>query len=242
MFVLHREESRGCQIRQKWYRLRQPVAVLREPPRRGRRWPPHGVRGPPPAPRWATSLRTAMGYPGCFSPSERSRHDLFDSESARTLTRGPLGAGSSVGVAEGRPCGAAPHPTLGSLASVSPLYAGAPVKTRPRPTVPAPRQLGGISSRRTAPDAWVTPPGGPAASPGGRARVELRPVLSPCARPCARVRRLGVCSPRTTTTPAAHARARGSPRRPPARCPCSASGHLSHSSSSTELLPRSATA
>lgn len=136
MFVLHREESRGCQIRQKWYRLRQPVAVLREPPRRGRRWPPHGVRGPPPAPRWATSLRTAMGYPGCFSPSERSRHDLFDSESARTLTRGPLGAGSSVGVAEGRPCGAAPHPTLGSLASVSPLYAGAPVKTRPRPTVP----------------------------------------------------------------------------------------------------------
>lgn len=136
MFVLHREESRGCQIRQKWYRLRQPVAVLREPPRRGRRWPPHGVRGPPPAPRWATSLRTAMGYPGCFSPSERSRHDLFDSESARTLTRGPLGAGSSVGAAEGRPCGAAPHPTLGSLASVSPLYAGAPVKTRPRPTVP----------------------------------------------------------------------------------------------------------
>lgn len=136
MFVLHREESRGCQIRQKWYRLRQPVAVLREPPRRGRRWPPHGVRGPLPAPRWATSLRTAMGYPGCFSPSERSRHDLFDSESARTLTRGPLGAGSSVGVAEGRPCGAAPHPTLGSLASVSPLYAGAPVKTRPRPTVP----------------------------------------------------------------------------------------------------------
>lgn len=111
MFGLHREESRGCQIRQKWYRLRQLVAVLREPPRRGRRWPPHGARSPPPAPRWATSLRTAMGYPGCFSPSERSRHDLFDSESARTLTRGPLGAGSSVGVAEGRVRGgSAPHP------------------------------------------------------------------------------------------------------------------------------------
>lgn len=178
MFVLHREESRGCQIRQKWYRLRQPVAVLREPPRRGRRWPPHGVRGPLPAPRWATSLRTAMGYPGCFSPSERSRHDLFDSESARTLTRGPLGAGSSVGVAEGRPCGAAPHPTLGSLASVSPLYAGAPVKTRPRPTVPGSTPAGrhlesqdcsrrmGHPARRPRRLPWPHHPGRPRSSPG----------------------------------------------------------------------------
>lgn len=68
MFVLHREENRGCQIRQKWYRLRQPVAVLREPPRRGRRWPLHGVRGPPASPEVGDVAANCHGLPRLFQP------------------------------------------------------------------------------------------------------------------------------------------------------------------------------